>query len=412
LPAYHDDSRGGEILTSLSKLGLAGLASLFAIVLALAVGGQSNAAQSSSSMDAPPNQSVANETCLACHATPGMQTTLPSGEILALTVDQETYDNSVHGRQGYACVQCHTDIREFPHRPLTAQTRRDVTLLYYQNCARCHQDKYEATLDSVHQVALAGGNKEAAVCVDCHGYHDVTEPDEPRTRIPQTCERCHSSIYAEYAESVHGEALIGEGNPDVPTCVDCHGVHNVSGPSTEPFHLYSPQICADCHADQELMAQYGINTNVFETYVADFHGTTVIFDQEYPDQGNNTPVCIDCHGVHNMKRVDDAESQVIKQNLLSTCQRCHPTAGPNFADAWLGHYTPDANTYPIVYFVDLFYQIFIPTVLGGMALLVIGDASRRLINLRKAARVTTDNPAIEPAKPSSENEDESSHASE
>lgn len=331
----------------------------------------------------PVEQGVANETCLACHATPGMQTTLPSGEILYLTVDPQVYATSVHGQQGYACVQCHTDIRDYPHRPLTAQSRRDVSLLYYQNCARCHQDKYQATLDSVHQKALAAGNKEAAICTDCHGYHDVSKPDEPRTKIPQTCERCHSLIYQEYTASVHGSALIGEGNPDVPTCINCHGVHNVSGPLNAPFHLYSPQICATCHADKALMAKYGINPNVFETYVADFHGTSVIFTEQYPGQETNKPVCIDCHGVHNMKPVDAAESQVIKQNLLRTCQRCHPSASPNFADAWLGHYTPDANRYPIVYYVNLFYKIFIPAVLGGMAIFVIGDASRRLINRRR-----------------------------
>lgn len=373
-------------MTSLPKLGLAGLAAMLLLGFSVGLGAQTSASEIPAEYPALPAQGVANETCLSCHAAPGMQTTLPSGEVLVLTIDVEAYENSVHGKQGYACVQCHTDIREYPHRPLTAQTRRDVTLLYYQNCARCHQDKYNATLDSVHQAALASGNKEAAVCVDCHGYHDVSDPAEPRTRIPQTCERCHSLIYAEYTESVHGEALLGEGNPDVPTCIDCHGVHNVAGPSTSPFHLFSPQICARCHADRELMEKYGVNTNVFDSYVADFHGTTVIFDQQYPNQGTNTPVCIDCHGVHNMKRVDDAESQVIKQNLLGTCQRCHPTASPNFADAWLGHYTPDVNKYPIVYFVDLFYKIFIPGVLGGMALFVIGDASRRVINRRRIAR--------------------------
>jgi len=329
---------------------------------------------------------VSNETCLECHAQPGMQTTLPSGEVLYLTVDPEVYNQSVHGAQGYACIQCHTDIREYPHPPMTAQTRRDITLEYYQSCARCHQNMYDKTLDSVHQKALEGGNKEAAVCTDCHGYHDVTDPKEPRTRIPQTCERCHSLLYEEYSKSVHGEALIGEGNPDVPTCIDCHGVHNVSGPSNAPFRLFSPQICARCHANEELMSKYGISTNVFNSYVSDFHGATVIFDQNYPDQEFNKPVCIDCHGVHDMKKVDTAESQVMKENLLNTCQLCHPSATANFTDAWLSHYEPDPQHYPIVYYVNLFYKIFIPGVLGFMALFVIGDAGRRLIIRRREKR--------------------------
>jgi len=244
-------------------------------------------------------------------------------------------------------------------------------------------DKYDATMDSVHEQALENGNKNAALCVDCHGYHDVTDPAEPRSKIPQTCERCHSQIYAEYADSVHGEALLDEGNPDVPTCIDCHGVHNVSGPSNSDFRLFSPQLCAECHADEDLMGKYGISTNVFDSYVSDFHGTTVIFDQEFPGQETNKPVCIDCHGVHNMKQVDQAESQVMRENLLTTCQRCHPDATPNFTSAWLGHYEPSLERFPAVYLVDLFYKIFIPAVLGFMVLFVFGDATRRLINRRR-----------------------------
>jgi hypothetical protein len=374
---------GGDVLKYIYRIGLVGIAALLFGLLLLLPAGAMAASELPESQAAQNAQGVANDTCLACHAAPGMQTTLPSGEILYLTVDPDSYGHSIHGEQGYACVQCHVDIREYPHRPLNAQTRRDVSLLYYQNCARCHHDKYDATLDSVHQQALDEGNDEAALCVDCHGYHEVTDPKEPLTRSPQTCERCHSLIYDEYAESVHGSALIGEGNPDVPTCIDCHGVHNVAGPSDPNFHLFSPQLCAQCHADEELMGEYGISTNVFNSYLADFHGTTVIFEQQFEGQETNKPVCIDCHGVHNMQKVDDAESKVIRQNLITTCQRCHPDATSNFADAWLGHYEPDLNKFPAVYLVDLFYRIFIPAVLGFMVLFVFGDATRRLINRRR-----------------------------
>lgn len=374
---------GGDVLKTIPRNRFLGLSALILIIMLALTFGIVSADEVNVSQPAASYQGVANETCLSCHATPGMDTTLPSGEILYLTVDPEVFNNSTHGKNGYACVQCHTDISEYPHRPLEAQTRRDVSLLYYQNCARCHQEKYDATLDSVHQQALENGNEEAALCVDCHGYHNVTDPNEPRSKSPQTCERCHSLIYAEYAESVHGSALIGEGNPDVPTCIDCHGVHNVSGPSNSDFHLFSPQICAECHADEELMGKYGISTNVFNSYISDFHGTTVIFEQQFKGQKTNKPVCIDCHGVHNMKKVDEKESQVIRENLLTTCQRCHPSATSNFADAWLGHYEPSLERFPAVYLVDLFYKIFIPAVLGFMVLFVAGDATRRLINSRR-----------------------------
>jgi hypothetical protein len=127
------------------------------------------------------------------------------------------------------------------------------------------------------------------------------------------------------------------------------------------------------------MSKYGINTDVFETYLSDFHGTTVeMFQATAPGQETNKPVCIDCHGVHNMKKVDNPESQVIKQNLLGTCQRCHPNASANFPDAWLSHYRPSPEHNPVVYYVNTFYKFFIPGVLGVMGVFVLSDIFRRV----------------------------------
>jgi hypothetical protein len=143
--------------------------------------------------------------------------------------------------------------------------------------------------------------------------------------------------------------------------------------------MYSPQICADCHADEELMKRHGISTVVFETYIADFHGTTVeVFSKITPDQETNKPVCVDCHGVHNMKSASDPESQVMKDNLLNTCQKCHPDAQENFPNSWLGHYVPSIDKYPLLFFVDLFYKIVIPVTVGGMVAFVAIDAQFRI----------------------------------
>lgn len=321
---------------------------------------------------------TSNETCLTCHASPDLQMELLSGEILDLTVSPDAYQASVHGLRGYACVQCHTEIQDYPHPELTAGSLRGWIVSQYPTCGRCHQDKYQATLDSVHQQALAAGNFEAAVCTDCHGSHSIATAGEPRSAIPQTCRQCHSAIFDAYADSVHGEDLLGEGNPDVPSCIDCHGVHNVEGPTNSEFRLFSPQICADCHADRELMGKYGISTEVFDTYVSDFHGTTITLYQKVTEgQEVNTPVCIDCHGVHGIQQVDSPDSPVLKENLVQTCQKCHPDASANFPDAWLSHYRPSPAHWPLVYFVELFYDIFIPTVIGGMLLFVATDIRRR-----------------------------------
>ena len=186
---------------------------------------------------------------------------------------------------------------------------------------------------------------------------------EARLGIPQTCARCHSAIYDTYKASVHGAALTGEGNLDVPTCIDCHGVHNIQNPTTARFRNATPQLCAKCHTDRTLMSKYGISTDVLDTYVADFHGTTVtLFEQVSPDTPTNKPVCTDCHGVHDISLVDNPTTGIaIKENLLVKCQRCHPgVTSAGFTDAWMSHYVASPTKFPLVYYVNLFYKIFIP----------------------------------------------------
>lgn len=336
-------------------------------------------------VESPPSaEGVSNDYCLSCHQDSDQRHVLPSGEELYLGIDAEEFNNSVHGKNGYACVQCHTNIVSYPHPETTAQTIRDLTLELNTTCANCHAWAFDPDQIGAHQHAQANGNKEAAVCTDCHSAHNVQPLDSPRTLIPQTCKRCHSTIYEDYTHSIHGSALVNEGNPDVPDCVDCHGSHFISGPSTGDFRLFSPQICAECHADKELMTKYGISTEVFETYVSDFHGKSVVlFEPQYPGQETNKPVCIDCHGVHDIRGVNDPQSSVMQENLLTTCQKCHPDANSSFPTAWMGHYFPSRENYPLVYYVNLFYKVFIPTVLGGMLVFVLADIIRRIINNRR-----------------------------
>lgn len=335
------------------------------------------------------------EYCLSCHANPYLQMELPSGEVISVTVDEEEYMSSVHGqhgKDGYRCVRCHEGMNEYPHPDVTAPDARELTIELSTSCQNCHADKYDETHDDVHVTLLASGNRDAAVCSDCHSGHAVQRLTDETTSRPlpdiggdsaAMCGSCHSEIYDRYAESVHGSAIL-EGNPDAPTCADCHGVHDTQGPSTGPFRLFSPQICASCHADETLMAKYDISTDVFDTYVADFHGTTVsIFQATAPDQSFNAPVCADCHGVHNIMGADDAGSLAIKENLVTTCQRCHPASTTNFPDAWLSHYQPSFERTPLVAFANTAYTIAIPAIVGGLGLFVVSDIRRRRSERRK-----------------------------
>lgn len=374
-------------------LALAGLAnaSLLATHRALAESlYQSDSPTPTPTGSLPEQKSIADETCLSCHATPGLVLKLENGENLNLSIDADVYYLSIHGKLGYACVQCHTTVGNYPHPPFSAQDARDASLQLYRACRFCHSGQYELVQDSAHAQALQAGNRNAAICTDCHTSHAVRRLNDPATKellpdarlwIPQTCAKCHNAIYQKYLTSVHGSALIDEGNTDVPTCIDCHGVHNIEDPRTAAFRLRSPEICAKCHTDPEIMNKYGISTDVLDTYVADFHGTTVtLFEKETPDAQVNKPVCYDCHGVHDIVRPDDpVNGLMVKENLLARCRECHTQAPENFPSAWLSHYIPSPEHYPLVYYVNQFYAIFIPTLLGGMAILVVLDFGRRTI---------------------------------
>jgi hypothetical protein len=115
----------------------------------------------------------------------------------------------------------------------------------------------------------------------------------------------------------------------------------------------------------------------------------------------NEPVCFDCHGIHDIQRVDDPVKGIeVKQNMLATCQRCHPDATENFPDSWLSHYIPSPERAPLVYYVNLFYKFFIPGVLGAMAVFVVSDVRHRAASSRRRAPEKDATP--EPAPPADE----------
>lgn len=376
-----------------SQFGLVVLAfGIFMVIVAMTLSTPKSVSAAPLLQKEPPS----NETCLFCHSNESLTVDI-GGQPLSLTINGDHFATSVHGMEEVACVDCHSNITSFPHPEVTASSPRDFSLEMYPTCQQCHNEQYQNVLDSVHQTALAAGNTNAAVCTDCHNPH--TQPrltdkatgellEAARIHIPETCAQCHSKIYNTYKDSVHGTALTQESNPDVPTCIDCHGVHNIQNPTTNSFRNSTPYLCAECHTNSDIMDKYGISTNVLDTYVADFHGTTVkLFEESYPDQPTNKPVCTDCHGIHDILNVDNPNAGIAhKNNLLVKCQQCHPDATTEtFTEAWMSHYEPSPEVFPLVYYVNLFYKFFIPAVLGGMIVFVLSDVYRRFIARGKGA---------------------------
>jgi len=322
-----------------------------------------------------------SETCLACHGDPALTVTLPDGAEQRLYVEVEAFRRSVHGNR-LACTDCHTDMTEVPHATRPFKTRREFTLAYYEQCKRCHFANYTKTVDGVHYASLARGDITAPVCVDCHGAHDIVKPGQPRAAVSLTCAKCHAGVSRTYARSVHGSALMEGNNVDVPVCTDCHRSHDIAGPREQQWRLHTPELCGSCHTNALLMAQYGLSTNVLQTYVDDFHGMTASLqrNESVSTTREFAAICTDCHGVHDIQKTDDPDSKVMRANLVKTCQQCHTGATENFPAAWLSHYEPSWEHAPLVYGVRLFYAFIIPFIMGGLVLQILLHLWRVVVN--------------------------------
>ncbi len=326
--------------------------------------------------------------CQSCHGTHGIPPAKTLGAQPCKACHQDTvnsYLQSVHGRassQGVRdaarCFDCHGGAHQVraqadPQSP-TSRTRMAET------CGRCHADRalvqrrqipipeaYQLYQKSVHGRAVAAG-KQAATCNDCHRSHNLRRANDPassvyRENVPQTCGKCHAQESKEYLGSIHGTAM-RNGATDAPVCTDCHGEHLIRAPNDPESSVSVARVsktCASCHEVARINEKYGIPGGRVETYADSFHGLAV--------RGGSTVAanCASCHGFHNIRSSSDPLSTIAKANLPTTCGKCHPGAGANFAEGQV-HVALTARQDPLLFYVRNFYLLLIAATIGGMGL--------------------------------------------
>jgi cytochrome b subunit of formate dehydrogenase len=251
--------------------------------------------------------------CLACHSDAGL-TKEVNGRTVSLHVDEGKFKGSIHGSM-FGCTDCHKDVKA-PHETTPAKV----------DCASCHAEEVEKFKTSVHGIARASGNNQAATCLSCHGGpHEIVVAGDPASpvehrNIPKTCGSCHSQKFVmessgrsnapflSYEESVHGKAVTA-GSEKAAVCTDCHGSHEIltaANPKSSIFKFNVPNTCAKCHGQVK----------------AEFMGS--IHGQAVAKGVSSAPVCTDCHGIHGIKSHVDPNSSVSAQNLArTTCAKCH-----------------------------------------------------------------------------------------
>jgi predicted CXXCH cytochrome family protein len=374
--------------------------------------------------------------CLNCHEKDDVHKTV-GGQEISLTVKKENIQASVH--RNIPCVKCHADIDPQRHRPCETVQRVD--------CSNCHAQIAEDYFNSGHGEAYVEKNPNTPYCTDCHGTHRVlshlNELDKTyRSNIPKLCGDCHArleetgikrtpagNVEVDYSTSVHGQGLIKKGLLPSAVCTDCHtthymlnhedersSVHHKNLPATcstchegiyKEFEesIHSPTVtegdvklpnCEDCHSahqishieqDQfmtEVTHQCGsCHEELSETYMDTLHG------KAYTLGYLKSAKCSDCHGAHDILKVDDPDSHVGYNRVVDTCQQCHPDANRRFT-GYLTHATHhDKQKYPVLFFTFWAMTILLISVFsffGVHTLLWMPRSYKHLKQRRKAEK--------------------------
>ena len=327
---------------------------------------------------APPPASEIRQ-CGICHGRREFKVVLPDGTVRPLYVNAEVLKKSVHAR--FQCVDCHADITKIPHQKGLAQV----------NCQRCHfpgnpvgapEDvNYEGYTLSIHGRLRAAGNPKAPLCQDCHGTHYILKPSDPastvnKLNVPGTCGKCHLKVASEYDRSVHGVALLREHNLDAPSCVNCHGEHEILPPkdnASEVSATHIPETCSHCHGALGFSEKYGIPVNPVTTFKHSFHGIA----NELGSQ--RVANCASCHTAHDVLPPDDPRSSVNPANIPETCGKagCHPGANANYARGHF-HVDPSQKSSGIIYWVALFFKILTISTMIGLIIHILLDLVKKL----------------------------------
>jgi formate dehydrogenase gamma subunit len=199
--------------------------------------------------------------------------------------------------------------------------------LPYLGGAKFHAGAHTAYDRGFHAQAIQGGHK-AATCIDCHTRNgDMTTilpASDPKStinrgNIAETCGRCHgdksvmqgSGIserpFLSYRESVHAKA-IAQGNLSAAVCTDCHNSHDIlpaNNPQSPIAKVNIPLTCSKCHKGESA------------EFIQSIHGQAVMRGV------SRSPVCTDCHGIHNINPPIDAKGAVVSAVGTDTCARCH-----------------------------------------------------------------------------------------
>ncbi len=191
-------------------------------------------------------------TCGRCHGDPKLvaKAGIAAGDVFHQYEDS-IHGRGV-GKSGLTvaptCATCHGghEVRD-RHDPKSRVYKANQAT----TCGTCHEGVKTSFGRGIHGRALARGNAQAPACADCHTAHRIQRADVPAWRLDvvRECGTCHRESIQTYRDGFHGQ-VTNLGFVRVATCADCHGPHEIL-PKADPRSSVSRtrvvQTCARCH---------------------------------------------------------------------------------------------------------------------------------------------------------------------
>jgi len=262
----------------------------------------------------PSAQAQSDATCLSCHGESSLSME-KKGKMVSLFVDANAFKKSAHADLG--CVSCHEGFSadQLPHAKRIQPVK----------CLTCHNDEqFSRFSQSVHGAVRKDG-RAIATCSDCHSTHGIQKVTEKesadrKTFAEKMCSRCHGDVAAKFMQSDHGKALAASVK-GAPTCIDCHGEHEVAPPLSDRAQTSRKReaaMCLSCHLDNpDVRNKVGPSAGFISSYENSVHAKAM------KDGNEAAATCSDCHGSHEMRKGSNPSSRVSKKNVAATCGQCH-----------------------------------------------------------------------------------------
>lgn len=316
-----------------------------------------------------------DEGCLICHKYPRMTRVTEEGAIRSYYVMPDVFANTVH--RNVPCRDCHTYIKQLPHRPVKEGVTCNTECHSVKNPATgkpfSHKVIYNAYKDSVHgrPKQMEGVQDDKPYCITCHNnpIYDPKEKGLPQ-HIVNRCVLCHED--REFVNQWYKHTV--------------RRIRDVKRSSEEIVAL-----CSSCHGDKKLVERHMKNAraegrelgrkyeHAVESYKESFHGKLTHYGFE------QTANCLDCHAekenyykaVHEIRPSRDPSSPVHKNNRVNTCKNCHSLADENYA-AIDPHPTAKKHDGTFRYYAEHIYNLIsVVTIIGLVGLSLFETWGRR-----------------------------------